>query len=84
MLFRSLRLRADVSLPSANSAATLTQQFDSLTKALRGASGGGLSSGGSGDLAGLLANGSVQQNGTSVNVEWPLSADFLKSLAADH
>ena len=75
-----LRLRAEVALPSAKAAETLSQQFQSLTDALRRMSA---KTAGAADLAGLLAKGSVEQKDSLVVAEWPLDPEFLKALASD-
>ncbi|MEQ1886004.1 MAG: hypothetical protein ABL967_13150 [Bryobacteraceae bacterium] len=75
-----LRLRADVTFSTPNAAASVKQQFQSLSASLRQLAPAG---GGSGDLTGLLANGLIEQKGASVVAEWPLAPDFLKSLAAE-
>jgi len=78
-----LRLRAEVSFPDAKAAASLSQQFQSLTNSLRQMSSHNAGTAGSANLAELLAKGSIQQKDTIVTAEWPLDPEFLKSLAGD-
>ncbi|MEQ1947996.1 MAG: hypothetical protein ABL995_12455 [Bryobacteraceae bacterium] len=75
-----LRLHAVVALASPNDAVAVAKQFQTLTNSLRQLAP---ADAGSGDLMGLLANGSIEPKGASVIAEWPIAPEFLKSLATD-
>lgn len=90
---KGLRLRARVTFASADAAAALVRQFQSLTSSLRnladqaGRSAGADSDGGdpadSNGLGALLAKGKIERNDSVATAEWPLEPSFLKSMAEE-